>query len=211
MGIKTLDRQIKKFSTLQVYTNQLFQNIQKSSHLNNKGKEFLKKQLMGFQKNNLDSQRVKIESIIKNYHSLDDSQKKKLSKYFRSSIVKNTLKKRADSLYDKKLEHFLMRVNLNKVSSKKLDAISNYTKYSNTHSKEFNLELAKLKNLYLFKDVSTKKITALTFYLKDPKLSKIIATTRESLSFSKKNYSVVNSRLKRIQKKSVQRRIASAR
>lgn len=211
LGIGVLDKQIKSFSVLQIYTNKLFKNIRKSAHLNEKGKKFFENQLMGFQKKNLDTQRIKIDSIIKTYKSLNKSQKEILSDYYKNVDVKKLIKKRSHPLYDKKFENFLMKINLNKVSRKKLIAIADYTQYSNSHSEEFNLELAKLKNLYLLKNLSTKKIRKLSFYVKDTKLSKIIALSADSRSFSKEVYATINSRLKRIQKKSVNRQIASMR
>jgi len=211
LGINSIDKQIQKFSLLQVYTNKLFNNIKTSSHLSKKGKKFLGNKLISFQKNELDNQRLKIESIIKNYHALSDTQKSKLSRYFKDKSIKQLMNKRSQVNYDQRFEHFLMKVNLNKVPQKKMNAISNFTNFSNTHSKEFNLELAKLKNLYLLKDTSIKKINKLTSYMKDPQLSKIITIAQETLSFSEENYSLVNSRFKRIQKKSVSRQLASRR
>ncbi len=211
LGIPTLDRQIHKFSLLQVYTNKLFKSIEKSAHLSIKGKDFLKNQLVEFQKNDLDSQRLIIQSLIKGHAALNQVQRKMLVQYFSNSNIKKLMKKRSNPQFDLKFENYLMKVNLNKISPKKMQAINNFTKYSNAHSKSFDSELAKLKNLFLLKDLSTKKINKLVSYLKDPEVSKLIATTHSSLSFSQESYSIVNTRFKRIQKKSVKRQLASAR
>lgn len=209
LGIKILDKQIHKFSLLQTYTNKLFGSIDKSAHLNKKGKKFLKSKLLDFQQQELDAQRITIQMLLKQHSKLNEDQRKQLSRFYKSSEISELMKLRGHPKFDLRFESFLIKVNLKKYSQKKIDAISEYTKYSNTHSSNLNSELVKLKNLYLLKGLSVKKIKRLSAYLKDPQLSKIVAISEQGSSFSDKNYSEVNSRFKRIQSKSVKRQLAS--